>query len=89
MVGDATFKNNNITPSLGVGTHLFLSNWLTFNVALKDYVFNDMFEPTNRSPGEDIDTVKADAESQFVHNVMLYAGIGLYLPTSFQYRTPR
>ena len=36
-----------------------------------------------------IDTVKSNAESQFVHNVMLYAGIGLYLPTSFQYRTPR
>jgi outer membrane beta-barrel protein len=88
-VGDETFKNNNITPSLGGGTHLFLSNWLTFNVALKDYIFNDKFEPTQRAVTDNIDTVKANAESQWVHNIMLYAGIGLYLPGSFQYRTPR
>ena len=48
VVGDTTFKNNRIAPSLGLGTHLFLSNWLTFNVAVKDYVFNDLFEPTDR-----------------------------------------
>jgi outer membrane beta-barrel protein len=89
VVGDATFKNNRIAPSLGLGTHLFLSNWLTFNVAVKDYVFNDLFEPTNRMPGEDINTVKGRATGQFVHNIMLYAGLGLYLPTSFTYRTPR
>ena len=75
---------------MGVGTHLFLSNWLTFNVAVKDYIFNDKFEPTNRHARRSPSTVvKANAESQFVHNMMLYAGIGLYLPTSFQYRTPR
>ena len=85
-----TFKNNRITPSLGVGTHLFLSNWLTFNVAVKDYVFNDMFEPTDRMRGRAHRRRSRRApQSQFVHNVMLYAGIGLYLPTSFQYRTPR
>jgi outer membrane beta-barrel protein len=88
-VGDETFKNNNITPHGGVGTHLFLSNWLTFNVALKDHIFNDKFENTDRPLGQPIDMVKSNAESQWVHNLMLYAGIGLYLPTSFQYRTPR
>jgi outer membrane beta-barrel protein len=90
-VGDATFKNNRIAPNLGVGTHLFLSNWLTFNVALKDYLFNDLYEPTNReqNPTWTIDQVKSNAESQFVHNIMIFAGLGLYLPTSFQYRTPR
>jgi outer membrane beta-barrel protein len=89
IVGNATFKTLAISPNLGVGTHLFVSNWLTFNVALKDYVFNDKFEPTNRDQTWAIDRVKSEASSQFVHNVMLYAGIGLYLPTSFQYRTPR
>jgi outer membrane beta-barrel protein len=89
VVGDDTFKNNRIAPSLGLGTHLFLSNWLTFNVAVKDYVFNDLFEPTDRQPGESIETVKGRAQGQFVHNIMLYAGLGLYLPTSFTYRTPR
>jgi outer membrane beta-barrel protein len=89
IVGDATFKNNRIAPNYGVGTHLFLFNWLTFNVALKDYVFNDLYEPTMRGRGEDIATVKERAQSQFVHNIMLFAGVGLYLPSSFQYRTPR
>ena len=89
IVGNETFKTNSIAPNLGVGTHLFVSNWLTFNVALKDYVFNDKFEPTTRTAGQSIDQVKSAAISQFVHNIMLYAGVGLYLPTSFQYRTPR
>ena len=56
---------------------------------MKDYVFNDLFEPTDRQPNEDIATVKGRAQGQFVHNIMLYAGLGLYLPTSFTYRTPR
>jgi outer membrane beta-barrel protein len=89
IVGDSTFKNNRIMPNIGAGTHLFLSNWLSFNVAVKDYIFNDLFEPTNRMPNEAIDTVKQRAQSQLIQNVMIYAGLGIYLPTSFQYRTPR
>ena len=89
VVGDETFKNNRIAPNLGVGTRLFVSNWLTFNVALKDYVFNDLYEPRDRARGEAISDVQGRAESQFVHNIMLYAGLGLYLPTSFNYTTPR
>jgi outer membrane beta-barrel protein len=89
VVGDATFKNNRIMPNVGAGTHLFLSNWLTFNFAVKDYIFNDLFEPTDRMRGEAIASVQSRAQSQLIQNVMLYAGIGLYLPTSFQYRTPR
>jgi hypothetical protein len=56
---------------------------------LKDYLFNDLFEPTDRARGEAIEMVKSRAESQWVHNIMVFAGLGLYLPTSFQYRTPR
>ena len=89
VVGDATFKNNRIMPNVGAGTHLFLSNWLTVNLAVKDYIFNDLFEPTDRVRGEAIAAVQSRAQSQLIQNVMVYAGIGLYLPTSFQYRTPR
>jgi outer membrane beta-barrel protein len=88
-VGDAAFKNNQIAANLGLGTHLYVSNWLTFNVALRDYLFNDTFEPSDRKVGENIDTVKSRGVSQFVQNVMLYAGLGLYLPTSFDYHTAR
>lgn len=90
-VGDTSWKNNQIMPNIGGGTHLFLSNWLTFNVAVKDYIFNDKFEPTNRTveEGKNAASAQARAQSQLIQNVMLYAGLGLYLPTSFQYRTPR
>ncbi|HEY0711349.1 MAG TPA: outer membrane beta-barrel domain-containing protein [Polyangia bacterium] len=88
-VGDQAFKNNRIMPNVGAGTHLFLSNWLSFNFAVKDYIFNDLFEPQQRTRGQSIDVVKQNAQSQLVQNVMIYAGLGLYLPTSFQYRTPR
>ncbi len=86
---DASFTNLRIAPNFGIGTRLFLANWLTFNISVRDYVFNDLFEPTDRMRGQDIADVKANAQSQFVNNVMLYAGIGMYLPMSFQYRTPR
>jgi outer membrane beta-barrel protein len=89
VVGDEAFSNYRVTFNAGVGTHLYLSNWLTFNFAVRDYMFNDLFEPTNRGRQQAIADVKANAESEFVHNVMIYAGVGLYLPTSFQYRTPR
>ena len=29
------------------------------------------------------------AQSQLVNNVMFYVGVGFYLPTKFQYKTPR
>lgn len=87
--GDKTFQNRNITPNFGAGTRFFLNDWLTFNVTVRDYVFNDKFEPLMRERTDPIESVKADATSQWVNNVMLYASIGFYLPTSFQYRSPR
>jgi len=89
IASDQSFQNINIMPDFGVGTRFFLNDWLTVNFSLRDYVFNDKFEPTDRTRGEDIATVKAGAISQFVNNVMFFASVGFYLPTSFQYRTPR
>jgi outer membrane beta-barrel protein len=89
IASDPAFQNINIMPDFGLGTRFFLNDWLTVNFALRDYVFNDKFEPTDRTRGEDIATVKARASSQFVNNIMFFASVGFYLPTSFQYRTPR
>lgn len=89
VAGDQTFVNTNIAPNVGVGFRFFLNDWLTFSLAFRDYVFNDRFEPLDRMRGDDIATVKDRATSQLVNNVMLYAAVGFYLPTSFTYRTPR
>lgn len=87
--GDAKFHTDNIAPNFGLGTRLFISRWLTFNFMFRDYVFNDHFEPLSRLPTQSIATVEKNADKRFVHNMMLYAGFGLYLPPSFKYNTPR
>jgi outer membrane beta-barrel protein len=89
IAGEQTFTNTNIAPDFGVGTRFFLSDWLTVSFAFRDYVFNDHFEPLNRTRGQPIDMVKAAATTQLVNNVMFFASLGFYLPTSFTYRTPR
>jgi outer membrane beta-barrel protein len=87
--GDEAFQSINIMPDFGVGTRFFLSDWLTVSFSLRDYVFNDKFEPTSRSTTDDIATVKANAQSQFVNNIMFFTSVGFYLPTSFKYNTAR
>ncbi len=87
--GDDTFKTNAISANLGAGARLYMWDWMTLNVGFRDFVFNDKFEPTSRTRGQAIDVVKNNADSQFVHNMMLYVGVGFYLPPSFNYRTPR
>jgi hypothetical protein len=52
-------------------------------------MFVDKFEPTDRDAAETIDQVKDRAPGAFVNNVMFTTSLGFYLPTSFQYRTPR
>ena len=32
---------------------------------------------------------KAHADSKLVNNIMFYLGVGVFLPTGFQYKTPR
>ena len=87
--GNQTFTTDALTPNAGLGARFFLFDWLTFNVALRDYIFADKFEPINRDPLTPIGDVKAAASSELVNNLMLYAGVGVYLPMGFQYKSPR
>jgi hypothetical protein len=74
---------------VALGTRFFLFDWFTINVAVRDYIMADKFEPTDRMPGQDLATVKSNADSKLVQNVMAYAGVGFYFPTKFQYKSPR
>ena len=76
-----------LTVAPGIGTRIFLTDWLTFNFAIRDYILADKFEPIMDYP--DAATSKANAEAALVNNFMIYAGIGMYLPTKFTYKTPR
>ena len=95
----ASFTNIALTPNVGIGGRFFLFDWLTVNYAVRDYIILDKFEPANRGPDPAMPNApplyvaaadaKAHADGQLVHNVMFYVGVGVYLPTKFQYKSPR
>jgi len=85
------FKTNAITPDVGIGSRFFLFDWLTINYMFRDYIILDKYEPLNRSASmyASATEAKAHADSKLVNNIMFYVGVGVFLPTSFQYKTPR
>jgi outer membrane beta-barrel protein len=89
------FQNTDLTPNVGIGSRFFLFDWLTVNFALRDYIVPDKFEPLKDGAQATpmaittADEAKANAHSALVNNLMLYVGAGFYLPTKFQYKTPR
>lgn len=89
QVGADTFQTNALTPNAGIGGRFFLLDWLTVNWAVRDYILLDRYEPANRTADMSITEVAAAAEQKLVQNIMVYVGVGMYLPTKFQYQTPR
>jgi outer membrane beta-barrel protein len=99
--GDKSFTNDNFTGHVGIGVRLFVLDWLTLSITFRDYMYKDVFEYKGRdtllepdgSPGnQDMALVKSrsqDSQSQFVQNIMMFFSIGVYVPPSFTYRTPR
>lgn len=87
----AGFTNTLIMPNVGASFRFFLTKWLTVNAGIRDYVFLDQFEPTNRSPMENTsaEAAKENADSRLINNVMFQVGISFWLPTSFEYTTFR
>jgi outer membrane beta-barrel protein len=85
------FTNFLIQPNIGVNMRFFLAKWLTVNLGIRDYLFIDKFEPTNRSltMNATADEAKNNADSAFVNNIMFQIGLSFWLPTSFEYTTFR
>lgn len=85
------FTNFLIQPNVGVGMRFFLSKWLTINAGVRDYIFIDKFEPTNREVGmnDTAELAKSNADSSIINNVMFQIGVSFWLPTSFEYTTFR
>ena len=87
--GTTPFQNDLLTPNVAIGSRFFLFNWLTVNFALRDFIMADKFERVPNATPEDPAAEKANATSALVNNVMFFVGAGFYLPTGFQYKTPR
>ncbi len=85
------FSNFLIQPNVGAGMRFFLAKWITINAGVRDYIFIDKFEPTNREVGmnETAEAAKKNADSAFINNVMFQIGVSFWLPTSFEYTTFR
>jgi outer membrane beta-barrel protein len=86
------FTNLLIQPNLGANMRFFITKWLTINAGIRDYIFYDKFEPTDRVVGgmnSTSEEAKANADGALINNVMFQIGASFWLPTSFEYTTFR
>jgi len=87
---DQAATNFDVLWHIDLGTRLFLTKWLTIHAYLKDYMFIDQFEPTNRDPALMCRLPPGSTfVSQFVNNLVFGVGVGMYLPTNFEYKYTR
>ena len=83
------FTNILITPNIGASMRFFLAKWFTVNVGIRDYIFVDKFEPTDRMMYTSASDAKDHAETAFINNVMFQLGASFWIPPSFEYTTFR
>jgi outer membrane beta-barrel protein len=86
------FKHIAFTVAPGIGSRFFLTDWLTVNFAIRDYLMTDKYEPLpppNMPECATMAECKSTADNTLVNNFVAYIGFGMYLPTKFTYKTPR
>jgi outer membrane beta-barrel protein len=79
--------NYDVFGQVEIGTRLFLTKWLAIHAYLKDMLFADSFEPASRMDTGNQPLPKG--ESDFVQNIMFGVGVGMFLPTGFEYKYTR
>jgi outer membrane beta-barrel protein len=88
---DESFANFNIAPNVFIGGRFFFARWLSLHFEVKDYIFNDHFEPSRIDATTGlpltIDQVKAAAPGGIVNNIVFNIGLSFWLPTDFEYKT--
>lgn len=88
----------------GLMSRFYIPNvdWFSFNAGVRTWVYADKLEPYARGPNtggmgagadiadlDDPDNAKAAADWEPAFNVVVFLGVSFFLPTSFQYKTPR
>ena len=86
---NAAATNFNVLWHVDVGTRLFLTKWLAIHAYLKDYMMVDKFEPTNRPANMTGLPPSNTYVNQFVQDIVFGVGVGMFLPTSFEYKYTR
>lgn len=78
-------------------------DWVSFNFGVRSWVYADKLEPINRGPDseliamgvgddpalDDPQAAKDASDFQVAFNVTFFLGVSFFLPTSFEYSTPR
>jgi len=87
--------------ALGARFYIPRSDWISFNIGVRNWIFPDKLEPANRGPStgpggqgdlgtlDDADAAKAAAETALSFNTVVFFGVSLYFPRSFEYTTRR
>lgn len=83
------FTNFLVTPNVGVSMRFFLTKFLTVTVGLRDYIFIDQFEPSDRAMFTTPDDAKENADSILINHLMFQAGLSFWWPMDFEYTTFR
>jgi outer membrane beta-barrel protein len=79
--------NYNVFGVATIGMRMFLTKWLAIHAYLKDYLFADSYEPASRMDRGGGPLPKGD--SSFVQNLVFGVGVGMFLPTGFEYKYTR
>ena len=92
------FTNFRGQGNFAIGSRFYASglDWMSFNFAVRNFIYSDKYEPPNRDPeraeAEGVFTAegaKDAAVNKLTFNTLLYFGVSFYLPPSFQYSTRR
>ena len=67
-------ENLRITGTLGLGARVFLTQWMTFNLELKDHIYEEPFKNDRK---------------ELINNVVLFTGIGFFIPFTTEYKFPK
>jgi len=81
--------NFNVLWHVDLGTRLFITKWLALQVYIKDYMMVDKLEPTNRPANTTMLPPENTYVNQFINNVVFGVGLGMFLPTGFEYKYTR
>lgn len=83
------FKNMLFSPNVGASMRFFIFKWMTVDFGIRDYVFLDKFESTDRTPNQSASEAKDNGSTAVINHVMFQLGLSFWLPTSFEYTTFR
>lgn len=89
--------------NIAIGARFYIprSDWISFNVGVRNWIFPDKLEPANRGPStgpdgqgdlsnlDDAGAAKAAAETALSFNTVVFLGVSFYFPRTFEYTTRR